>query len=93
MRRRVTSLLPLAGAALLGAGISIAVATTAQAGPCDPPSNFDACSACIQANFHHTSVCVDAGTAPQSPSLFPECDGYTSPTEQALCNDRRLIGG
>jgi hypothetical protein len=85
--------LPLIGAALLGAGFSIAVAPAAQAGPCDSPVDPNACSACIQANFDHSSVCVDAGAVPQQPSLFPDCDAFALPTERAICNDRHLIEG
>lgn len=89
----MTKLLSLIGAALLSAGFSIAVAPAAQAGPCDSPADPNACQACIQANFNHISVCVDAGAAPSSPSLFPECDAFTVPTERAICNDRHLIEG
>jgi hypothetical protein len=92
-KSRMKKALPMVGAAMLSAGFAVAVAPAAQAGPCDAPSDFNACSACIQANFNQTSVCVAAGAAPQQPSLFPECDGYALPTERALCNDRRLIGG
>lgn len=89
----MNKLLSFIGAGLLGAGFSIAVAPAAQAGPCDSPVDFNACSACIQANYNNSSVCVDAGAAPPQPSLFPDCDAFTLPTERALCNDRHLIGG
>jgi hypothetical protein len=65
----------------------VAIATPASAAPCDNPVTQE-CVNCINGQAANVAIC-GLKTGPQQ--YAPGCD-QGSPTERAICSDKRMAG-